>query len=104
LVGNEKGGMFRRIDGGDSWKANISSSMLPGHTITRIESHPKDGNLLYVAVANFGHPHVFRSKDGGDTWEDVDKGQLQDVPHHVVQIRPIDLNRVFAEYDAGVFV
>jgi len=47
---------------------------------------------------------VFRSKDGGDTWEDVDKGQLPDVPHHVVMIRPDDLNKVYAGNDAGVFV
>ena len=103
-VGTENGGLFRSVDGGDTWGANISSSILPGHTITRIESHPKDANLLYVAVANFGHPHVFRSKDGGDTWEDVDKGQLPDVPHHVVMIRPDDLNKVYTGNDAGVFV
>ena len=103
-VGTENGGLFRSVDGGDTWSANISSSILPGHTITRIESHPKDAKLLYVAVANFGHPHVFRSKDGGDTWEDVDKGQLPDVPHHVVMIRPDDLNKVYAGNDAGVFV
>ena len=68
-VGTENGGLFRSVDGGDTWSANISSSILPGHTITRIESHPNDANLLYVAVANFGHPHVFRSKDGGDNWD-----------------------------------
>jgi len=103
-VGTENGGFFRSVDGGDTWSANISSSILPGHTITRIESHPKDANLLYVAVANFGHPHVFRSEDGGDTWEDVDQGQLPDVPHHVVMIRPDDLDKVYAGNDAGVFV
>ncbi|MFN2576394.1 MAG: WD40/YVTN/BNR-like repeat-containing protein [Pyrinomonadaceae bacterium] len=103
-VGTENGGLFRSSDGGDTWSANISSSILPGHTITRIESHPKDANLLYVAAANFGHAHVFRSKDGGETWEDVDQGQLPDVPHHVVMIPPDDLNKVYAGNDAGVFV
>src|SRR5256885_9356101 len=51
-----------------------------------------------------GHPHIFRSKDGGDTWEDVDKRQLPDVPHHVVLISADDLNKVYAGNDAGVFV
>lgn len=103
-VGTENGGLFRSTDGGDNWSPNISSSMLPGHTITRLESHPKDAQLVYASVANFGHTHVFRSRDGGDTWEDVDKGQLPDVPHHVVMIRPDDLNRVYVGNDAGVFV
>jgi photosystem II stability/assembly factor-like uncharacterized protein len=102
-VATENGGLFRSTDGGETWSPNISSSMLPGHTITRLETHPKDARLLYATVANFGHAHVFRSLDGGNTWEDVDKGQLPDVPHHVVLIRPDELNRVYVGNDAGVF-
>lgn len=103
-IGTENGGLFRSSDGGKNWSPNISSSILPGHTITRLESHPNDANLLYASVANFGHPHVFRSRDGGDHWEDIDKGQLPDVPHHVVLIRPDDLNKIYVGNDAGVFV
>jgi photosystem II stability/assembly factor-like uncharacterized protein len=103
-VGTENGGLFRSSDGGASWSPNISSSVLPGHTITRIESHPNDANLLYVTVANFGHAHLYRSHDGGLTWEDADKGQLPDVPHHAVLIRGDDLNKVYVGNDAGVFV
>lgn len=99
----ENGGLFRSKDAGKTWSPNISSSILPGHTITRLETHPNDADLLYASVANFGHPHLFRSRDGGDTWEDVDKGQLPDVPHHVVLIRPDDLKKVYVGNDAGVF-
>src|SRR6185369_6106588 len=94
-VATENGGLFRSEDGGDRWSPNISGSMLPGHTITRLESHPDDCNLLYATVANFGHAHVFRSKDGGDNWEDVDNGQLPDVPHHVALIRRDELDKVY---------
>lgn len=103
-VGTENGGLFRSTDGGNTWSPNISSSMLPGHTITRLESHPKDANLLYTTVANFGHSHLFRSRDGAQTWEDVDKGQLPDVPHHAVLIRPDALDKIYVGNDAGVFV
>jgi hypothetical protein len=103
-VGTENGGLFRSSDGGATWSPNISSSILPGHTITRLESHPNDANLLYATVANFGHAHLFRSQDGGLTWEDADKGQLPDVPHHAVLIRPDELNKVYVGNDAGVFV
>jgi photosystem II stability/assembly factor-like uncharacterized protein len=103
-VGTENGGFFRSLDGGDTWSPNLSSSVLPGHTITRLESHPKDANLLIATVANFGHSHVFRSSDGGLTWQDLDKGQLPDVPHHVAVIRPDELDKVYVGNDAGVFV
>jgi hypothetical protein len=103
-VGTENGGFFRSVDGGDTWSPNLSSSILPGHTITRLETHPRDHKLIYATVANFGHGHVFRSKDKGTTWENVDKGQLPDVPHHAVLIRPDEPNNVYVGNDAGVFV
>jgi photosystem II stability/assembly factor-like uncharacterized protein len=104
-VGTEYGGFFRSLDGGQTWSANLSSATLPGHTITRIDSTAKLGaDWLFVTIANFGHSHVFRSKDGGKTWEDVDKGQLPDVPHHAVVIRPDAPNTVYVGNDAGVFV
>jgi photosystem II stability/assembly factor-like uncharacterized protein len=103
-VGTENGGLFRSTDGGNTWSPNISSSILPGHTITRLETHPQNADLVYATIANFGHSHLYRSKDGAHTWEDADKGQLPDVPHHVVMIRPDDLSKVYVGNDAGVFV
>ncbi|MDX6447281.1 MAG: hypothetical protein QOH71_4355 [Blastocatellia bacterium] len=103
-VGTENGGFFRSLDGGIKWSPNLSSSTLPGHTITRLESHPQDSNIVYATVANFGHSHVFRTRDGGLTWEDVDKGQLPDVPTHVAVIRDDEPDKVYVGNDAGVFV
>jgi photosystem II stability/assembly factor-like uncharacterized protein len=104
-VGTENGGFFRSMDGGETWSANLASATLPGHTITRIDSTAKLGaDFLFVTIANFGHSHVFCSRDGGKTWEDVDKGQLPDVPHHAVVIRPGKPKTVYVGNDAGVFV
>jgi photosystem II stability/assembly factor-like uncharacterized protein len=104
-VGTENGGFFRSLDGGETWSANIAGATLPGHTITRIDSTEKLGaDFLFITIANFGHSHVFCSKDGGRTWEDMDKGQLPDVPHHVVVIRPDEPKTIYVGNDAGVFV
>src|SRR5437667_4816155 len=83
----------------------LAGATLPGHTITRIDSAAKLGaDFLLVTIGNFGHSHLFCSRDGGKTWEDVDNGQLPDVPHHAVVIRPDEPKTVYVGNDAGVFV
>src|SRR4030095_5390263 len=87
-VATENGGIFRSVDGGDHWRANVDSTPLPGHTVARLATSPVDASVVFATMANFGHGHVFRSRDGGTVWEDVAKGQLPDVPHHAVAILP----------------
>ncbi|MCA1585477.1 MAG: hypothetical protein LC791_12170 [Acidobacteria bacterium] len=103
-VGTENGKLFRSLDGGNTWSANLSSALLPGHSITRLAASPMNPDVVYATFANFGHSHVFRSKDGALTWEDLDKGRLPDVPHHSIAIPADDANTVFVCSDAGVFV
>lgn len=70
-------GLYRSTDAGRSWK---HMGLRETRHIGRILVHPKDPNLVYVAALGdaFGpNPErgVYRSKDGGETWEHVlDRG------------------------------
>ena len=103
-VGTENGGIYRSTDGGDTWSGDLASPVLPGFTITRILTGPTNAEVVYVTVANFHASHVFRSKDGGATWADIDRGQLPDVPHHAVAIPNAKPSTVYVCNDAGVHV
>ena len=66
-------GLYRSTDGGRSWQAR---GLADAGQITEIVIHPRDENLVYAAV--LGHifgPNpmrgVYRSRDGGGTWERV---------------------------------
>jgi photosystem II stability/assembly factor-like uncharacterized protein len=104
-VGTENGGIFRSTDRGRTWSPDISGATLPGKMITRLDSVESLGaDVLFATVAGFGHSHVFRSEDGGLHWTDADRGQLPNVPHSAVLIRPDDSRTVYVANDAGVFV
>src|ERR1700757_1422432 len=66
-------GMYKSTDGGKTW---THLGLRDGQQIGSILVDPRDPNRLYVAV--LGHPYgpnaergVFRSLDGGSTWQKV---------------------------------
>lgn len=103
-VGTENGALFRSLDAGVTWSADLRNGVLPGVAVTRIATHPKDAKDVYVTVANSGNSHVFRSRDGGLSWVDIDAGALPDAPHHAVLVRPDAPGEVYVCSDAGVYV
>ncbi|MDE2976890.1 MAG: glycosyl hydrolase, partial [Acidobacteriota bacterium] len=66
-------GVYRSIDAGGSWR---HIGLPRAGAISKVEVHPNDPNVLWVGVLGqiFGsNPErgVYRSTDGGDTWEQV---------------------------------
>jgi photosystem II stability/assembly factor-like uncharacterized protein len=66
-------GVYRSTDGGQTW---THLGLEDTRHIGKIRIHPHDPELLYVAA--LGHAHgpnrqrgVFRSRDGGKTWEHI---------------------------------
>ena len=78
-------GMYRSRDGGESWESIEAG--LPSSFGFPAAVHPRDPNTLYLLPLN-GDIHgrfvpdakaaVWRTRDGGDTWEDLRKGLPQE--------------------------
>ena len=66
-------GVYKSTDGGETWK-NVG--LRDSHHIGEIRIHPQDPDIVYVAALGhaFGQNNergVYRSTDGGETWERV---------------------------------
>jgi photosystem II stability/assembly factor-like uncharacterized protein len=66
-------GVYKTKDGGKTWR---HLGLKETQAIARIRIHPTNPDIVYVAA--LGHPYgeneergVFRSKDGGTTWEKI---------------------------------
>jgi photosystem II stability/assembly factor-like uncharacterized protein len=66
-------GVYKSTDGGQSW---VNVGLKETHHISQVRIHPTNPDIVFVAA--FGHAFgpnpergVFRTKDGGKTWEKV---------------------------------
>jgi photosystem II stability/assembly factor-like uncharacterized protein len=89
---------------GRSRARGITGAVLPGLTITWVQSKADDADVVYATVANFGTHHVFRSADGGLNWVDIDRGDLPDAPVQSIALPAAHPERVYICGDAGVFI
>jgi photosystem II stability/assembly factor-like uncharacterized protein len=118
FVGTTGGGIFRSENGGSNWTQNLSCIDIPARAITDIEIHPCHSETVVVTVASSGslssgvdlstgedlpYSHVFCSKDAGNTWEDIDGGQLPNVVYYAAAYQTHPPYHLFVAGDVGVW-
>lgn len=76
--GNEgwNGGVYRSDDGGRTWR-NITSNLPQnvGHSLYEQSNYgeivvdPRDPDVIYVGGRSWWNPGIYKTKDGGESWE-----------------------------------
>ena len=77
FAGTSDGNIRFTRDHGINWQAP-STSALPVRSVQDFAIDPADPNRVVVTFGSSGTSHVFLSKDGGQTWADIN-GSLPDV-------------------------
>jgi hypothetical protein len=73
--------------------------------VTSVAYDPRADNVMYATYGNFGGAHVYRSINGGETWQSLDgtgSNALPDIPVHSLVVDPDDSLRLYLGTDLGV--
>lgn len=75
--------------------------------VSSLTFDPTDAAVVYATYATFGGAHLWRSSDGGATWQSRDgsgAAALPDLPAHSLAIDPRHPERLYLGTDLGLFV
>lgn len=100
-VGTGDGRFWTSADGGSNWRD--LTGHLPDRWVSAIAVHPSNPNLLIVGLAGYGTPHLFRSRDAGETFEDVSEN-LSDLMVNDVEFDTATPSVIYVANEFGVLV
>jgi len=105
-AGTDDGLIHVTNDGGKTWKNVTPAAIDSWSKISQIDASHFDVNTAYVAVNRIRlddqKPHVYRTKDGGTSWQEI-VGGLPDGPVNTVKEDPRQAGLLFAGTELAVF-
>ena len=85
--------LLRSPDGGCSWNMH---PYFKSNWVTALAAHPTDDRILYAVTGRTGLANgVYRSGDGGETWEPTPLLRLG-LKLNAVRVSPVDPRRIYA--------
>ena len=106
VVGTDNGGIVRTEAVGEAPVIQLGARPRDGW-VTSIAFDSRDANVIYATYGNFGGAHVWRSSNGGASWQSLDgsgSSGIPDIPVHSIVVDPDDSQRLYLGTDLGVMV
>src|SRR5207247_1195918 len=101
-VGTEDGAVFRVNFTGGTWQAAVALGTPRPGFMSDLLVDPSNANRLWGTFSSTGGSHVFRSDNGGTTWNDMSAG-LPNLPINAIEIDSANPNTVYVAADIGVY-
>ncbi|HEX3666907.1 MAG TPA: hypothetical protein VHU23_16910 [Rhizomicrobium sp.] len=107
-VGTDDGLVWRTADDGEHWTNMTPPAVTLWSKVGGIEPSHCDANIAYVAIDRHrledDAPHIYRTRDAGRTWIEIDNGIAHDAFVNVVREDPSCNGLLYAGTERGMFV
>jgi len=107
-AGTDDGLIHLTRDGGKTWRDVTPTGMTAWSKVSILEASRTDAGTVYAAVNRFRlddvHPHIYRTRDFGKTWQEIVAGLADNAPVNVVREDPVRKGLLFAGTETSVYV
>ena len=107
-AGSDDGLVWVTRDHGKNWKNITPTEMTPWSKVTQISASHFNDSTAYVSVSRLRiddlHPYIFRTRDGGATWQSITSGLPDGSPVDTVREDPVRKGLLFAGTETAVWV
>jgi photosystem II stability/assembly factor-like uncharacterized protein len=107
-AGTDDGLVWLTRDGGQNWREVSPPGLTAWSKIAQLDASHFDPNGVYAAVNRFRlddlHPYIYRTHDGGQTWEKITSGLPDDASVNVVREDPVRQGLLFAGTERAIYV
>ena len=106
-AGTDDGLVWVTQDGGQHWTDVTPPGLTPWSKVTQIEASHFEPGTAYCSVSRFRvddlHPYVFRTRDGGKTWQSISDGLPADAPVNAVREDTVRKGLLFAATETALW-
>jgi photosystem II stability/assembly factor-like uncharacterized protein len=107
-AGTDDGLIWLTRDGGKNWKDITPPALTPWSKVTQLEVSHFDDGTAYASVSRFRiddlRPYVYRTHDGGKTWQLITTGLPNDAPINTVREDTVRKGLLFAGSENSVWM
>jgi photosystem II stability/assembly factor-like uncharacterized protein len=107
-TGTDDGLIWMTQNEGGDWSNVTPPELGPWSKVTQIEASHFDANVAYASVSRFRlddlKPYIYRTRDGGKSWQSITAGLDQDAPVNAVREDLMRRGLLFAATEKAVWM
>ena len=107
-AGTDDGMVWVTRDGGKQWRDITPPGLTAWSKVTQISASHFDDETAYISVSRFRvddlRPYIYRTHDGGKTWQTIVNGLPDNAPVNTVREDPVRKGLLFAGTENAVWV